>query len=129
MFALAKDLAPRARLEDSRDEAERPLDLVHLARQTDGDESLEAELLAIFDRQCEKQLQRLSLPDLPRRTRADIAHLLRGSALAIGAFTVARVAGTLETAFSAEGDEPEAELAAFGQAVGQARAAIADLRR
>ncbi len=67
-------------------EHKRPIDLVHLARATDGDESLEAELLSMFDRQSEKLCQRVKLADLPRRARADIAHRLRGSALAIGAF-------------------------------------------
>ena len=68
------------------------IDLVHLARQTEGDESLEAELLAMFDRQSVKLAERVKLADLPRRARADIAHRLRGSALAIGAFAVARAA-------------------------------------
>jgi HPt (histidine-containing phosphotransfer) domain-containing protein len=103
-----------------------PVDLVHLARQTDGDESLEAELLAIFDRQAEKLAERVKLADLPRRARADIAHTLRGSALAIGAFEVARVAEAVEAAFTGEGGEPEAEIAALRAAVARARGAIAD---
>ncbi len=102
----------------------RPIDLVHLARATDGDESLEAELLAMFDRQSEKLAERVKLADLPRRARADIAHRLRGSALAIGAFAVAEAAGSLETAFEGEG---EPDLAALDAAVAAARAAIADL--
>ena len=104
----------------------RPIDLVHLARATDGDESLEAELLAMFDRQSEKLIERVRLADLPRRVRADVAHRLRGSALAIGAFAVAQAASALEAAFEGEG-EPTAELAALDAAVGQARAAIAAL--
>jgi HPt (histidine-containing phosphotransfer) domain-containing protein len=104
----------------------RPIDLVHLARATDGDESLEAELLAMFDRQSEKLIERVRLVDLPRRARADIAHRLRGSALAIGAFAVAEAASALEAAFEGEG-EPTAELAALEAAVGEARAAIAAL--
>jgi HPt (histidine-containing phosphotransfer) domain-containing protein len=107
-------------------DAERPIDLVHLARATDGDESLEAELLAMFDRQAEKLGQRVQLADLPRRARADIAHRLRGSALAIGAFAVGEAAGRLEAAFEGEG-EPLAELSALAQAVAEARRAIAEL--
>jgi HPt (histidine-containing phosphotransfer) domain-containing protein len=108
-------------------DGERPIDLVHLARQTDGDVQLEAELLAMFDRQAEKLAQRVRLADLPRRARADIAHRLRGSALAIGAGAVARTAEALESAFEAEGSEPEAEIEALSQAVAAVRGAIADL--
>jgi HPt (histidine-containing phosphotransfer) domain-containing protein len=106
-------------------QGERPIDLVHLARATDGDESLEAELLSMFYRQSEKLAERVKFAGLARRARADIAHLLRGSALAIGAFEVASSAGALEAAFEAEA-EPVAELAALGAAVAKARAAIAE---
>jgi HPt (histidine-containing phosphotransfer) domain-containing protein len=103
-----------------------PIDLVHLARATDGDESLESELLAMFERQSAKLVERLTFADLPRRARADIAHRLRGSALAIGAFAVAEAAEAVEMTFEGEG-EPEAALAALTEAVAQARAAIAAL--
>jgi HPt (histidine-containing phosphotransfer) domain-containing protein len=108
-------------------DGERPIDLVHLARQTDGDEQLETELLAMFDRQSEKLVERVRLAELPRRARGDIAHRLRGSALAIGAGAVARAAEALEAAFEAEGPEPEPEIEALAQAVAAARGAIADL--
>jgi HPt (histidine-containing phosphotransfer) domain-containing protein len=106
---------------------ERPIDLVHLARQTDGDEQLEAELLGMFDRQSEKLAERVKLTDLSRRARGDIAHRLRGSALAIGAGAVARAAQALEEAFESDGGEPEAEIEVLGAAVAAARAAIAQL--
>jgi HPt (histidine-containing phosphotransfer) domain-containing protein len=109
-----------------RSEESPAIDLVHLARATDGDESLEAELLAMFDRQSAKLAERLTFADLPRRARGDIAHRLRGSALAIGAFAVAEAAEAVETAFAGEG-EPEAEIAALARAVTAARAAIAEL--
>jgi HPt (histidine-containing phosphotransfer) domain-containing protein len=108
---------------------ERPIDLVHLARATDGDEALEAELMAMFARQSDKLGERLRLRDLARQTRADVAHRLRGSALAIGAFAVAKSAGRLETALEAPGPEPEAELAELDVALARARAAIAELTR
>jgi len=106
---------------------ERAIDLVHLARQTDGDDALEAELLIMFDRQAEKLAERVKIADLSRRARGDVAHRLKGSALAIGAFAVARAASALEEAFDHEGDEPHAEIAALVKAVAAARAAIARL--
>ena len=83
-------------------------------------------MLSIFDLQAEKLGQRLKCADLPHRDRADIAHRLRGSALAIGAFAVAEAARSLETAFEREG-EPIVELATLDAAVAAARKAIAEL--
>jgi HPt (histidine-containing phosphotransfer) domain-containing protein len=117
---------PKTRVFPQADGAEPAIDLVHLARATDGDESLEAELLAMFDRQSEKLVERVKRDDLPRRARADIAHRLRGSALAIGAFAVARAAEALEAALDGQG-ETQAEIAATETAVAAARAAIAEL--
>jgi HPt (histidine-containing phosphotransfer) domain-containing protein len=116
-------------MEDGRVEKdpERAIDLVHLARQTDGDDALEAELLVMFDRQAEKLVERVKIAELPHRARADLAHRLKGSALAIGAFAVARAAGGLEEAFDHEGVEPETEIAALVKAVAAARGAIARL--
>ena len=108
------------------DGAEPAIDLVHLPRATDGDESLEAELLAMFDRQSEKLIERVKCDDLARRARADIAHRLRGSALAIGAFAVARAAEALEAALDGQG-ETQAPIAATEMAVAAARGAIAEL--
>lgn len=129
LAVITSDPAPkRSRALDSADPgAERPLDLVHLARATDGDEALEAELIAMFARQSQKLGERLRLPALARQARADVAHRLRGSALAIGAFAVAQAAGALETALEGEGEEPHAELAALETALQAARAAIAEL--
>ena len=124
----AQSFADRPPREPLKGELEdRPIDLVHLARATDGDESLEAELLGMFDRQSEKLVERVRLADLPRRARGDIAHRLRGSALAIGAFAVAEAAHALETAFEGEGQEPLAEIAALTAKVAQARSAISEL--
>jgi HPt (histidine-containing phosphotransfer) domain-containing protein len=106
---------------------ERAIDLVHLARQTDGDDALEAELLVMFDRQAEKLVERVKMEELSRRARADIAHRLKGSALAIGAFAVARAAGGLEEAFDRDAGEPEAEITTLVKAVAAARSAIARL--
>ena len=52
---LRKSLEP-----DYATTMEPAIDLVHLARQTDGDDVLEADLLAMFDRQAAKIVAKLS---------------------------------------------------------------------
>jgi HPt (histidine-containing phosphotransfer) domain-containing protein len=105
------------------------IDLVHLARQTAGDAALEAELLGLFDRQAALLVaQLMAAPS--RETSGDIAHKLRGSALAIGAGRVARGARAFEATFDSDPagalDRPLA-LGELAAAVAEARAAIARL--
>jgi HPt (histidine-containing phosphotransfer) domain-containing protein len=75
-----------------------PIDFVHLARQSGGDQSLEEELLGLFFDQCSRQLQQLADSARPLSARADAAHTLKGAALAVGAFDVADAASEAETA-------------------------------
>src|SRR5271156_229050 len=84
------------------------IDLVHLARQTDGDSLLEGELLGLFHRQAAELIAELAPRGAPARARADIAHKLRGSALAMGAGRVAEAARAVELAFAVGGAEPRA---------------------
>jgi HPt (histidine-containing phosphotransfer) domain-containing protein len=107
------------------------IDLVHLARATDGDSALQQELLALFERQSASLLARSCDPSAERRRRGDAAHQLKGSALAVGAGAVARAAAEVEKALAAGGVGPEAverALAALAVAVAAARAAVAGLR-
>ena len=81
-----------------------PLDLVHLARQCLGDHELEAELLGLFRLQAPAltaQLADQSLQSL--KSKANIAHTLRGSAHSVGAGRVARAAWRIEELASAPG--------------------------
>jgi HPt (histidine-containing phosphotransfer) domain-containing protein len=100
------------------------LDLVHLSRQTLGDRALETELLELFDSQAANALDRLQV-DGPRdaRLRADIAHMLKGSARGVGAFDVAIAADGLERALRTNGPTGE-PLAALEQAVEAARRTV-----
>jgi len=110
---------------------EPPLDLVHLARQTDGDAALQQELLALFDKQSRNLLALASDLSAERRRRADAAHQLKGSALAMGASAVARAAAAVEAALEAgpAGREAvEGALAALAMAVAAACSAVAKLR-
>lgn len=72
----------------------RPIDLVHLAKQTMGEKTLEIEVLQIFARQARACLAELSEADAA--TRQAVAHRLKGAASAIGAHEVAAIAGRLE---------------------------------
>lgn len=74
---------------------ERPVDLVHLARQTLGDRALEREVLGLFKVQAKAifaQLQAVT----QKQARLDLAHTLKGSARAVGAWQVAEAAGFCE---------------------------------
>lgn len=72
----------------------RPIDLVHLARQTCGDRELEREVLSMFVHQLATSRSRLEHADLDERRM--IAHTIKGSARGIGAFAVADCAVEIE---------------------------------
>jgi len=118
-----------------------PLDSGHLARMTLGDAGLEREVLAMFSGQAADLIARLAA--LLSETRSSeagysearssevlpLAHTLKGSARAIGAFRVADAAEALEAAIR-DGDDPAQALAGLKEAVAAARSAIdAILRR
>jgi HPt (histidine-containing phosphotransfer) domain-containing protein len=95
-----------------------PLDFDHLERMTLGEKALEREVLEMFVTQSARLLD--ALASLPPETPA-LAHTLKGSARAIGAFKIAGCAATLE----ATGQDGDAALTALRDAVAEARAAIA----
>ncbi|MEM6462068.1 MAG: Hpt domain-containing protein [Pseudomonadota bacterium] len=78
--------------------SERPIDLVHLARQTSGDKDKETQVLCLFARQARQCVNQLCGANHLTNT-ADlvaVARTLRGSASSVGAFCVSRVAQGLE---------------------------------
>ena len=97
-----------------------PIDSGHLDRMTLGDAGLTREVLTMFSAQAAGLIGRLqSMPsDAPT-----LAHTLKGSARAIGAFRVADAAEALEAAIR-NGDDPAQALAGLKDAVTEARAAI-----
>jgi HPt (histidine-containing phosphotransfer) domain-containing protein len=97
-----------------------PIDLAHLQRMTLGDSSLEREVLAMFAAQAAGLMD--NLVKLPPDV-AELAHTLKGSARAIGAFRVADAAEWLETAVRDHSDAAKA-LMALNDAVAEARSAI-----
>lgn len=83
---------------DLRD-APASVDWAHLSHQTAGDTELAKELLTLFVGQAREIARRLA-GAVDDKSRRDLAHTLKGSALAIGAFDVARAAETCETSLA-----------------------------
>ena len=96
------------------------IDLIHLRRMTLGDSALEREVLTMFLTQADRLLGELAA--LPSDAGA-MAHTLKGSARAVGAFGVADQASALENAIRHGGDTAR-PLAALAAAISAARIAI-----
>jgi HPt (histidine-containing phosphotransfer) domain-containing protein len=107
---------------------ERPIDLVHLARMTRGDRSLEREVLQLFDRQATLLIARMRT-STPAGVSA-AAHTLTGSARGIGAWQVARAAQAVEIAAEAVSEaELKAAVERLDAAAEATRTLIAELLR
>jgi HPt (histidine-containing phosphotransfer) domain-containing protein len=118
-----------------------PIDNDHLDRMTLGDVALEHEVLAMFSAQAVGLIARLAtLPSDGRTSEGRssegrsseglaLAHTLKGSARAIGAFRVGDAAEALEAALR-KGHDPSEAMAGVKDTVAEARSAIdARLRR
>jgi len=73
----------------------RPIDMVHLSKQTLGDHGLECEVLRLFDQMARVYFGRLE----SSTTEADVLrhlHTLKGAASGIGAWTIADLAKAAE---------------------------------
>jgi HPt (histidine-containing phosphotransfer) domain-containing protein len=97
-----------------------PIDLQHLARMTLGDAALERQVLGMFASQSANLIEQLAA--LPAEAGA-LAHTLKGSARAIGAFRVSECAEALETAIR-QGENCARCQVELKAAVADARAAI-----
>jgi HPt (histidine-containing phosphotransfer) domain-containing protein len=104
---------------------ERPLDLVHLARQTLGDRALEREILALFRIQAQAICRQLA--EAAEGQRADLAHTLKGSARAVGAWQVAERAEACEIAAGATETHWKERLDALHAAIELALSAIDEI--
>jgi HPt (histidine-containing phosphotransfer) domain-containing protein len=99
---------------------EAAIDLAHLARMTLGERRLEAEVLALFDRQAEVLLARMR--EATPKAVAAFAHTLKGSARGIGAWRVAAAADAVEI------DAARADAGAIAGAVARLAAAVVEAR-
>ena len=102
-----------------------PIDIDHVRRMTLGDAGLEREVLAMFSAQSVSLIAGLAAKSADTTA---LAHMLKGSARAIGAFRVAEAAESLEIRLR-NGDDPSEALAEVEDAVAEARAAIDELLR
>jgi HPt (histidine-containing phosphotransfer) domain-containing protein len=102
-----------------------PIDFAHLRRMTLDDDRLEREVLALFSAQAANLAGMLAA--LPADAGA-LAHTLKGSARAIGAFGVADAAARLETVIQHGGDQTDA-LAEVHDAIALARSAVDEILR
>src|SRR6202020_3457965 len=82
-----------------------PIDIAHLRRMTLGDAALEREVLSMFSDQASRLAKALSA--LPPDASA-LAHTLKGSARAVGAFALGEAASHLETLIRAGGNTADA---------------------
>jgi HPt (histidine-containing phosphotransfer) domain-containing protein len=97
-----------------------PIDIAHLRRMTLGDAALEREVLTMFSAQASSLAKAVAA--MPADAPA-LAHTLKGSARAVGAFVVADAAAHIETLIRS-GSNPAEALGELDDAVAQARAAI-----
>lgn len=86
-----------ALLRTSRQASPVPIDFSHLQQYTAGDAALEAEILGLFADTARATLQKLQTAESDKEWR-EAVHKLKGSALAVGAWTLADVATRVEHA-------------------------------
>lgn len=108
-------------------DAQSPIDLVHLSRQTFGDHDLERELLALFDAQAAQCAERLRGPARlgDGDWRIGLAHTIKGSARAVGAFEVGQAAEAYEQALRGGESSAGEKRDRLDAAITSARGAIA----
>lgn len=84
------------------DRTNRPIDLVHLARQTLGDRALECEVLRMFDSQLSVYFARVRETRDPEALAMGL-HTLRGASLGIGATVLVQAVREAETELAKTG--------------------------
>jgi HPt (histidine-containing phosphotransfer) domain-containing protein len=126
MVVVARVIDQPSSLSEPSDQV---IDTQHLSRMTLGELSLQREVLALFDRQAD-----ILLPRIRRGApvvAAASAHTLKGSAVGIGAFKVARAAEAVEQARGCEISDAAvaAAIDTLATVLEEAKAEIARLLR
>jgi HPt (histidine-containing phosphotransfer) domain-containing protein len=104
----------------------RPIDLVHLARQTMGNRDLELEILKLFDTQLEGQVTRIKSTDKSEDLALPL-HTIKGMALGVGARAIEELARRAEQQVTEDGALAPELLADLEVAVAEAHAFILDM--
>jgi HPt (histidine-containing phosphotransfer) domain-containing protein len=106
----------RQRADQAFAEASEPIDRAHLARYSLGSPTLEREILGLFLAQLPLSIEQLRFAATDREWQV-AAHTIKGSARAVGAWQVARLALEAEqTSGAADEDERDRLLSALEEA-------------
>jgi len=106
----------------------RPVDLVHLAKQTLGDRALEVEILILFEQTARGFLHKLQASENDKEIILFL-HSLKGASAGVGANCIAEVSRVAEVQFREEGAISTEMMSDIEFAVEEASAFIADLLR
>jgi HPt (histidine-containing phosphotransfer) domain-containing protein len=106
--------------------AERPIDLVHLAKQCLGDEHLEYEIMRIYDTTVKTYFDRLKLSSSHDDLMLNL-HSIKGASGGVGAFSVANLAKTAEVELQAGRPLSPERIDDLGMAIEEVRAFIAHM--
>jgi HPt (histidine-containing phosphotransfer) domain-containing protein len=104
----------------------RPIDLVHLARQTLGDKGLECEVLRMFDQIALAYLDRLRAAVNSDDIKLSL-HSLKGAAAGVGADVIAAHARLAEGELLSKGAISEERIADLAMVVHETSAYIAEI--
>ncbi len=104
----------------------RPIDLVHLAKQSLGDPGLEEEILRMFDQVVQIYMLRVGQSRVGDEVLADL-HALKGASRGVGALGIAAMAEAGEAEARKNGLMSEESLFDLGIAVEEVRTFIAQL--
>jgi len=105
---------------------QRPIDLVHLARQTMGDWGLECEVLRMFEERARTYFARVEASTTIDELCTNL-HSLRGAAAGIGAWTLVDLAGATEDDLRTGGAVNPERIDDLAIAVHEVGAYIADI--
>jgi len=105
----------------------RPIDLVHLAKQSLGDPGLEEEILRMFDQMVQIYIRRvLDQAAEDGDVLADL-HALKGASLGVGAASIATMVKVAEAEAREKGSLSAETLSDLGMAIEEVREFIAKL--
>ncbi|HHG89033.1 MAG TPA: Hpt domain-containing protein [Devosia sp.] len=106
--------------------AQRPIDMVHLSRQSLGDPGLEEEILRMFDQLAAAYVGRLRGAVKDDDTLLSL-HSLKGASAGVGARAIASLTSEAEAEFRLEGKLSGERLADISMAVEEVRTYISEL--